>query len=1261
MSATTTSRFRPLVKRANGAVYSAGVILGFLTWFAISATTWLFLFALDNLLALPPIVRLPLALAALVVMGGCFWKYVVGAMADRRSNDEIALMLEERFGIEENVLINTVQFEDMQYGERQKDFVAATADAASNSWKRVPFRQLWQAGRMSALWCLVALVLAVWIGYIVLAPSHASSAFARYTHRLTDEPAIAEMPTLTITPADDLTIAEHANLEVTLDVSSLAGNKELTIAPVIFHKEGRSQVAFQRGDGKDERMDPVVGNENLYTYTFKSVRRSFAFRVFVGDMYSRGIQVTVNPMPRIVESGFTVTPPAYVCREPREQAGPPNPVECLPNSKLAVDVKLDRPVDWLRWQWADGEIEFQKMDEFTWNASVDVGKAAGSYDLMTKTASLEKPSNLATGTIMLKSDRNPSVEFVDMDMSHVVSPGARLTLHIRANDDHGLGELEVTRRRALSGSSRHKIRQWSFGEAPGQRGRVEKRTELTIDASEFVPGNKYFIEARAKDYCPTNEWVTSEPLLITVKGLEDRLKASKGSSLEALYAALEEAIHAQKRALDATRNLMTNIDDVWLDFNRNPRTDEAIQNILDKSRERILTEQVRVRTALIRGVDATEDKADRMALKMYSISQDECPQANDQAFAAGRRRLRAGELKPANGRTSGASFPEAEQVQTVVFNGKPARYFALVVSSVHGWERDSVRLRNLQLLDEEGKPCPSADWKPVAPADVQNAQNALTQHSIEIGVLPRYFVFDMGSEREVTGISCEGSHEVSPKDFALYLTTDAAPKVAALAPDKEYTLGELKLLELIQAAIYNQLIALKGGEFDRLAAKKEELVRIALGEEGEEPDASVGDKLDDLKDQLKEWLGDYEENMKERKLVMATPSDDLTDEDLQKLTELNVEKRKLARSLEKMIDDLARTPWDYADETQVKIVEETLHKLGEFNQMVDDAVNRPKHDLDASWNLDTQALKAGKELDTGQAPPRTGSAVQPGDSEDPEDMAASSALGALPSELPIRIMDLAKSLADLPKFDAESGSQQMDHSNPKGGQTADNLDSASAAGQMTDHTPNPKKTIKGRGNLGRAGRADGQMVAEKAPAVPNNEVKMPPRMSNSASEKGGVNDQDNVPATAIGLGKGTGSPSEFARSGRLPPDALRRLREFAGQTKETRENARALLLMLDRHNLPTTDLKRALHRLEQINNGREGIDVRQALSEAEGHLRAAQGAVASAIELRQQEAGREREAQALDSARGSDDIPDGLEQLISEYFKVIADRSADRE
>jgi hypothetical protein len=50
MSQEKTLDFRTVVERANRNRRTSSVILGFLTWAAIVATTWLSLFALDNLL-----------------------------------------------------------------------------------------------------------------------------------------------------------------------------------------------------------------------------------------------------------------------------------------------------------------------------------------------------------------------------------------------------------------------------------------------------------------------------------------------------------------------------------------------------------------------------------------------------------------------------------------------------------------------------------------------------------------------------------------------------------------------------------------------------------------------------------------------------------------------------------------------------------------------------------------------------------------------------------------------------------------------------------------------------------------------------------------------------------------------------------------------------------------------------------------------------------------------------------------------------------
>ncbi len=107
------------------------VISGLLTWFAISATTWLCLFGLDNLLNLPTALRFPFAVVGLVITVASFIKMVVAPMQDHSSDERVALMLEEQFGIEGNVLINTMQFADMGYTDQQKAFINATASAVS--------------------------------------------------------------------------------------------------------------------------------------------------------------------------------------------------------------------------------------------------------------------------------------------------------------------------------------------------------------------------------------------------------------------------------------------------------------------------------------------------------------------------------------------------------------------------------------------------------------------------------------------------------------------------------------------------------------------------------------------------------------------------------------------------------------------------------------------------------------------------------------------------------------------------------------------------------------------------------------------------------------------------------------------------------------------------------------------------------------------------------------------------------------------------
>ena len=1258
--------FRTVVERANRSRRTYSVILGFLTWGAIVATTWLSLFALDNLLNLPSSLRFPFAILGLVITVGCFFKYVVGPLRERSSDELTALKLEEQFGIKDNVLINTMQFEDMGYSEEQKAFINATADAATTGWNHVPLRELLQVGRLTKWSCAVVVLLVTWIAYHIVAPDYLESAFNRYAFSFADAPPAAASK-LVMTPAEDVTIAEYANLDVSLDVSEFIKGKELVIYPSIKYKEGVGVFESQSVDGAEVKMRPVVGNPNLYQYTFETVRRSFSFRIFVGSTYTHSVQVTVNPAAKIIESTFTVTPPAYVAIPARTQSGPPNPVKCLPTTELGVRIKVDQAIESLRWEWPAGKIVFQDAGDRVWNAQLDVGDSGGNYDLIAVVKDMPDIV-LSSGSVLMVTDRKPEVCYVDTEMSHVVVPGATLSLKFEGKDDYGMKDMKLTFRRAQAGSQPEVLQDWAF-EAPGERDLIEKSVRLKIDASQFELGNKYFLEVHGNDFCPGTDTGVSDPLLLTVKTLDADLADGSESNLKDLYAALERAIQLQKQALDGTDGLLANSDGVWLDLNRKRRDDKAIQGDLDKYQKRISGQQMAVRKTLLDGVRTVPDKGVHMAARMKSIAEIEAVDANTRAFAAGRARIDAGALKRANGYGPGTSFKK-NTTQVVRFKEMPARYFGLVVDSSHNWS-GKAWLDSLALVGEKSAYLDSSSWKLVS-SSVKDAPKALAAPKgkpatggVLLPSLPATFVFDIGTEQTVSGVACFGKdrgNDAAPKGVSVYLTTAKAPTIGPMPLEQARVDGEFKHLRTVQQIIYNELLALKGAEFEALAKDADLELADLLGEEAS---ASVDGDLEDAEKKFKNWLEENEDNEKLRNIIAGKAPEDLTEEDEKKLADLDLKKEALKRELMDMEQDHAEYGWDFADKTDIETFEETMHNIQEAMEELELGAmatkDRDKERGDMSRNMDNSKEQDGAmELETGQMFSQSGAMKEPGHMENPEDEGMPPDLGELPAQLPIQISELTKGLDELGEPIPESGSEIMDMKDPEGSPVSDNLDSASAAGQMTDETPNPTAKAKGRGNLGRAGQADGQMVADKAPAIPDNEVAMPSRVSDSQAEDGQIQDEDTASATSVGVGKGTGKTTDFEKSGKLPPDALNKLKELMGAPKEeSQENNHGLLLALQRHHLPTTDLKKALNLLEQLRrNEKQGVDVRQALSEAQGHVRAAERALAGAYERRAKELADRKTGDAFESDTAGGTVPAGYENIVSSYFKAVAEESS---
>lgn len=1256
MSTTTRSdfgRLGPVVGRANASIFVTSVVLGLLVWFAISCGTWLALFAVDNLLKLPSTLRFPLSIAGVVLTVWLFWKHVIVVLRNRKSNEQVALMLEKKFGIGENVLINAIQFETMEYGERQKDFVLETAKAGSLGWQSVPLRELWQFGRVGAWGVAFAVLVSLSAFYFLGLPRYADNAMYRYLHSLSDVPPAGSV-TLDITPDRDVTIAEHDTLQITLAVGRLAKNATLAAYPELFFKEGAGAVGDTRGDGTAATMEPVVGKANVYTYTFENVRHGFAFRVFAGDTYTRSIQVRVSPAAKIEESRFYITPPAYTAEETREEAGPPQSVKCLPHSKLAVEVKLDRTSEKLQWLWSQGKVDFQSSDGLLWRANVEVGDAAGAYDVEVTGEDLDRPVRIASGSILLAGDRKPDVRFVETAMSRSVIPGDRLALRIEASDDYGIGELQVTSRPAYGDSQPEVVRQWTFGAPPGQRGKVQKSFELLIDASKFVPGRQYFLEARAKDFCPDTPWGVSEPILLSVK-MVDELKTSD-ADLGKLYAALDRAIRLQKDALDVTRNLVSNVDGVWLDLNHAPRPAAKVQESLDKYRATILGKQLGVRVALLEGVKVAPDREKRMSTRMKEIAEAEAVDANDRAFSSARRPCSAGELKPA----VEDAFSTGRETHTVRFDSRKGRYFGLVVVSPRGWN-DETWIGNLSLLGEDGKNLDTSGWKVASATGGAGAEAAFGNNGWKaVGRPPCVLVVDMGRECAVTGITCgDREGQQTPKDFKLYLATQNPPEIVFDAPDKNRVLAELEPLRQIQEAIYNQLLALKGREAADIAKKEDERVKKALGEEGAEQSPTVEATLNDFREKLKEWTSKHEENVQQRKAIMDRPPEDFSEHDQQNLAELNLQKLKQARELKDWVDDMVDSKiMDFSSKDQVKI-SETIKKSKDLADLADKAAEKSRLKGEWTWNLDSMITQLAQEI-TSQGPQVDVAGDEPGSAESGEDLGQTPKIPELPAEMPLTIPELQKLVDELKPPIEQAGMAMLDTSDPSGIGMADIYSSMAATGKMGAETPDANKKATGRSNPGRSGQADGQMVADKIPPIADNKVAMPNRMSTTPSQ-GGADDQGAAPATSVGLGKASTTPTEYANVGRLPPAELRKLMDLAGKMDKIRENIRELILILDRYHLPTTDLKQALENLDQVEAAMkrgDGLGVRQVFDAAVQHVGDAGVSVAGAMEVRRREQAEYKKRRQFDSGGRAESIPEGYEDIITSYFKRLAEESA---
>jgi len=561
---------RETVARGRRIMMANRLVLGGLVWGTVCLGVWLVLCFMDNLLHFPPGLRLAIVLGWVGLMIFEFWKNLLSPILQLEGLEGTALLLERKHNVPENMLINALCFESREFNSDEKPFALRTVDTAISLMSTADLKKLWDKARIRKWLIAFLIIMLLWMIYGFSQSRYVVNAFARFIRPLSDVPPAGSV-VLKVTPDSDVTIAEADDLIVAVEVKGRGSDSALRSYPKIVWQDGVDYISTEKDKGKSTTMQAVGNGEGVFNYTFAAVDRPFAFRVFAADTYSSSIKVMVNTVPRIKESQFHISSPAYTGAGKVSTMGPPEAVSGLADSQVVVDVKLDKQADGLWWKAPDKTIEFKNVDKL-WRAETQLQRA-GSYQLEVKGPGSDRRIAIASGAILLQQDSVPEIEFVPgnagsdqtrfqrADQSLTVNPGERLKFDIQASDDFGIGRIYVTLGQMRANSPAETIKSWKYEGPPGRKEQVTETLRLSVDAGVFKPGSAYVLQAFCQDFSPMKHLGQSQPITLQVKSL-DELTISADDPYGDAFAALNKAIEAQQAALGVTENVLTNLDDV---------------------------------------------------------------------------------------------------------------------------------------------------------------------------------------------------------------------------------------------------------------------------------------------------------------------------------------------------------------------------------------------------------------------------------------------------------------------------------------------------------------------------------------------------------------------------------------------------------------------------------------------------------------------------------------------------------------------------
>jgi len=434
---------------------------------------------------------------------------------------KMAVYLEQRYGIEDNRLINAVHFDRASSvpGYLKEIFLKS----ANTACKSLSIKRVWQHARLkpAAIWCSAALLL--FLAYVIPFASHAKNAFIRFLN-----PSTSIMPInytqFTVTPGD-IELIEGSTCLIQVDAIKLG------------HQPSNLEILIQ--EGGDPLLYPMRSNAEGFVFELRDLSRDTRYVICNGNDESRRHRISVIPRPRLDALTVTVTPPEYTAAEPWTIGSNKREADILKGSHVAIDT---------------GASGKQNISFYRDSEKIAVDGDALSFEMQADTTlSLDVKDNrglIHTGVwqcrLSMINDKNPEVRFLNKELNVQAMAGQTLPLTMKESDDFGLTAMELY---VVQNREEKILKRINYRTIKSER---TEASALSIDEDTFARNATYKVWARVYDtHNPSQPGVVLTPLTLhIVDPTKEMSVADKDDPYVKLFTLLTEALDNQKNLRD---------------------------------------------------------------------------------------------------------------------------------------------------------------------------------------------------------------------------------------------------------------------------------------------------------------------------------------------------------------------------------------------------------------------------------------------------------------------------------------------------------------------------------------------------------------------------------------------------------------------------------------------------------------------------------------------------------------------------------------